>query len=284
MPDTYSPTFTGDSFNREVGSRTFRSGPEPNLDKRTAALLSSLTDRRFLVVEGGSLTHYSRSMAICAGENPTAHKIRHSIHIHITPTNAAPPVRPERLQETIDRLPIHLDQYRQSNLDYVRHWTWIPPDLPSETMAIATAFGRGIVNTPYLRRKLPALLKAQGREQLSQRSGTTEALVVEATLVLSRQERERVFTSEIAAEANRLLELRGERQKLSPETVGRRLRNLGLRPHHLTNAGNGLTFDKATVTEIQRLAAMYVEEDLLSETENLPRPQTAENKKVEEVV
>ena len=102
--------------------------------------------------------------------------------------------------------------------------------------------------------------------------------------MLIRQERERVFTSEIAAEANRLLELRGERQKLSPETVGRRLRNLGLRPHRLTNAGNGLTFDKATVTEIQRLAAMYVEEDLLSETENLPRPQTAENKKVEEVV
>jgi hypothetical protein len=29
---------------------------------------------------------------------------------------------------------------------------------------------------------------------------------------------------------------------------------------------------------------MYVEEDLLSETGNLPSPQTAENKKVEEVV
>jgi hypothetical protein len=43
-------------------------------------------------------------------------------------------------------------------------------------------------------------------------------------------------------------------------------------------------FDKATATAIQRIAAMYVEEDLLSETENLHCSQTSENKKVEEVV
>jgi hypothetical protein len=60
---------------------------EPNLDKRTAALLSSLTDRRFLVVEGGSLTRCSKSTAIYAGENPTTHKIQHSIH-RIRQTNA----------------------------------------------------------------------------------------------------------------------------------------------------------------------------------------------------
>jgi hypothetical protein len=35
---------------------------------------------------------------------------------------------------------------------------------------------------------------------------------------------------------------------------------------------------------IQRLAAMYVEEDLLLEAENLHCPQTAENKKVEDVM
>jgi hypothetical protein len=183
-----------------------------------------------------------------------------------------------------ERLPIHLEQYREKNLDHVRHWTWVPCGLSSQTAAIATALGRGVVDAPELRQKLITLLQVQDRQQLSQRSGTTEALVVEAVLALSRQDREHAFTSEIADEANRLLELRGERLKLSPETVGRRLCQLGLRTRCLTLAGNGLTFDKATVAVIQQLAAVYVEEDLLVGTENLHRSQPAENKVVEEVM
>ena len=97
-------------------------------------------------------------------------------------------------------------------------------------------------------------------------------------LVLSRQEREHVFTSEIAAEVNRLVELRGERSKMKPETVGRRLCQLGLRTRPLSQAGNGLTFDKATVAKVQQLAAMYVEEDLLAGIENLHSSQTTETK------
>jgi hypothetical protein len=49
-------------------------------------------------------------------------------------------------------------------------------------------------------------------------------------------------------------------------------------------AGNGLTFDKVTVALIQQLAAVYVEEDLLAETENLHGSQTTENKYVVEVM
>lgn len=159
-----------------------------------------------------------------------------------------------------------------------------PSGVPGETAAIAKALGNCIVDAPVLQEKLVVLLKTQDRQQLTQRSGTTDGLVVEAVLVLSRQGRERVFTSEIAAEANRLLELRGEGSKVSPVTVGRRLCNLGLRPHRLTSAGNGLTFDKATVNSIQLLAARYVEEDLLSEIENLNCSQIADKTEVEEVM
>jgi len=59
---------------------------EPNLDKRTANLLSNLTDRNFSVVEGRSLTRYSKSTAIYDGENPGTHKILNSIHIRGTPS------------------------------------------------------------------------------------------------------------------------------------------------------------------------------------------------------
>ncbi len=75
-----------------------------------------------------------------------------------------------------------------------------------------------------------------------------------------------------------------ERPTLKPETVGRELRKLGLRTHRLTSAGNGLAFDKPTLDRIEQLGTMYVEEDLLVETENLHRSQPAANKVVEEVV
>jgi hypothetical protein len=78
---------------------------EPNLDKRTAGLLSNLTDRNFLVVEGGSLNRYSKSTAIYAGVDPETHTIQNSIHIHITPTSTEPSSSPQWLKKMIERLP-----------------------------------------------------------------------------------------------------------------------------------------------------------------------------------
>jgi hypothetical protein len=156
--------------------------------------------------------------------------------------------------------------------------------MTSETTAIATALGNCIVDAPELQQKLVALLKAQYQQHRSQRIDTIDSVVVEAALALSRDAREHAYASEIGGEANRLRELRGERHKLSPETVGRRLCKLGLRTRRLTLAGNGLTFDKATLALIQRLAAVYVEEDLLPGTMILHDPQTTETKKIEEVL
>ena len=114
---------------------------EPNLDKRTAALLGDLTDSEFLVIEGGSLTHRCNSMAVYAGEDPVTHKMRNSIHIHLTPKHAEPPCDPEWLQEHIKYVPGHLDQYRDTNLDHVRRWEFVPSGLSSGTAATAAALG-----------------------------------------------------------------------------------------------------------------------------------------------
>ena len=117
-------------------------------DRRTADLLSTLTDRRFSVVGGGSLGYNSSPTAIYADENPGKHNIQNSIHIHLTATNQAPPAPPHGLQEKIEGIPLHLDQYREKNLNKVRAGTWVPVGLSSETAAIATALGRGVVDAP----------------------------------------------------------------------------------------------------------------------------------------
>ena len=76
---------------------------EPNLDRRTAASLGSLTDRNFMVVERGSLARCSQSTAIYTGEIPGAHRIQHSICVHITATNAAQDNAHSRAANPIDR-------------------------------------------------------------------------------------------------------------------------------------------------------------------------------------
>jgi hypothetical protein len=259
---------------------------EPNLDKRTANLLSSLTDRKSSVVLGSGIGNYSRSMAIYAGENSETHKIENSFHIHIAPTNAALPARPQWLKEMYDGLPVHLEQYRDTHLSYVRQRTWFPSGLSSETAAIATPFGKCIVDAPELRQRLVALLKTQDQQRLYEMSNTTEAVVLEAALALSCDGRKYAYSREIATKANDLLESRGETARLKAEHAGRQLKKLGLPTCRISQFGNGLIFDKATVARIRELAAMYMVdlmEDTPAETENLHSQQPTENNEVEEV-
>lgn len=256
----------------------------PNLDNRTAALLGNLTNPGFILVDQRTYIQSNALRAIYIGEDQAIKPIQHSIQVNISPRNAEPPSPPEWLERTLRALPQHLKHYSEKHLDQVRLGTFTASGMTSETAAVATALGNCIVDAPKLQQRLVALLKSQDQQVRSRRSGTVEALIVEAALALSRQEREHAYTSEIAGEANRLRELRGESHKLSPETVGRCLCKLGLRTRRLTLSGNGLAFDKAAVALIQQLAAVYVEEDLLAETENLHGSQTIENKKIEEVV
>jgi hypothetical protein len=249
----------------------------PRFDRRTADLLSTLTDRRFSVVGGGSLGYNSSPTAIYADENPGKHNIQNSIHIHLTATNQAPPAPPHGLQEKIEGIPLHLDQYREKNLNKVRAGTWVPVGLSSETAAIATALGRGVVDAPELRHKLVALLKTLDQQHGSEMSNTMEAIVVEGIQSLNHGGLERAYVREIAAEANRLLKVRGETARLSPEKVGHLMKRLGLCTRRLSQSGNGLTFDNATVTGIQQLAAMYIMEDMPAKTEPSDESQATGN-------
>jgi hypothetical protein len=250
----------------------------PNLDRRTAALFGNLTYPDSVVVEDGSFTCSSRSMAIYAGEDPVTHKILNSINIHLTPKHADRPRRPEWLQKHIKHVPGHLRQYRDKNIGHVSRCEFVPSGLSSGTWAIAETLGSSIVGAPELQKKVVALLKTPDQRRHFERSDTIEAVVVEAIRNLSRDRRKHAYVREIAAEVNRLLEARGETVRLSPEKVGHRLKKLDLRTHPLSQTGKGLTFDKATIAVIQQLASACGVEDMPEETENLHDSQAPENK------
>jgi len=257
---------------------------DPNLDRRTAGLLGDLTDKNFKVVERYSLISYAKSTAIYAGENPETPKIQNSIHIHLAPTNAEPSASPQWLQEMIERVPVHLSQYCNKNLNSVLRSKWVPSGLSSELAAIASPLGRCLTNAPELQLRLVALLKTRDKQRQAELSNTNEAIVLEATSALCLDGREHAYAREIAAAVNRRFEARGEATRLRAEHVGHTLKGLGLPTHRLSQSGNGLKFDKATVAKIRELAAMYmldVMEDTRAETGNLPSQQAAENNNVE---
>jgi hypothetical protein len=258
---------------------------ESNLNNQTAALLGNLTNRGFMIVEQGSYLHCASSKAVYIGADPMIRRIQHAIYIDVTPAlNAEKGIPPEWVQRNIERLPVHLANYRESNLAQVRRLEFNPPGVSSETGAVAKALGSCIVDSPDLQAELVSILAPCDQQQISERLDTPEALVIEAMLALSKGGAEQVFAREIAVEFNRLVETRGGRSKLSPEKVGHRLRKLGLPTRRLSQAGNGLVMDKETVTRLQTLSAVYVGEDRLCGTENLHCSQTTENTGVEEVM
>jgi len=145
---------------RKRGCATFLLS-EPHLDKRTAAFLSNLTNPKCEVVEGGYLSGYATPTAFYVGEHPGAHKILHSVQVHITPTLIEAARRPEWLQKHIERLPEHLKQYREANLDEVRHSQFVADGLTLEAAAIASALGSCIVDEPELRNRSSSVERAE---------------------------------------------------------------------------------------------------------------------------
>jgi hypothetical protein len=186
---------------------------ETNMTSRTAALLGSLTNRGFIIVEQGSYLHCHSSKAIyIGGDDPPIKRIQNAIYIDVTPAlYAAKGIPQECVYGNIEYLRGHLAKYRENNLAQVRRLEFNPIGVSPETGAIAKALGSCIVDSPDLRAALVSILAPRDRQQISERLDTAEALVVEAVLALSRGGAEQLYAREIAVEVNRLVEARGER-------------------------------------------------------------------------
>jgi hypothetical protein len=82
-------------------------------------------------------------------------------------------------------------------------------------------------------------------------------LAVGAALTLCHQGKDQVLVGEIAGEVNRVLKARGERQQLSPEKVGHKLKKAGLLSRRMGAAGNGFSMNNATQVLLHQIAATY---------------------------
>jgi hypothetical protein len=115
-------------------------------------------------------------------------------------------------------------------------------------------------------------------QRQADRSTSLEALTLEATLNLVHSGQGQILVNEIANEVNRIALARGERLHYSAETIGHRLKKIGLVTRRLGKAGKGLVMDLTTMAGVHDLVAVYGGGGLEQDENNLSCPLCTENK------
>jgi hypothetical protein len=253
---------------------------EPNLTKQMASVLGCATTRGYMVGNDGGYKDFYGAKTFYLGEEVSTDRMpRCSIQVNVNPTSAPATQNALQLTEaTIQDMQNRLLQYRLKNLVKVYNSDFDACGLTSDTRAIANALGACVADSPKLQSELITLLTPVESQSQVDRSTSLEAVTLEATLNLAHAGKAQVLVGEVASEVNRIVEARGERLHYSAETIGHRLKKIGLSTRRLGKAGRGLVIDLATMTRAHELSAVYGGVGLDQEENNLHCPLCIENK------
>jgi hypothetical protein len=219
--------------------------------------------------------------AIYLGEEVSVDRIpRCSLQVRLQPTAPAPAKQNSlRLTEVVVKdLQNQLLRYRCKNLVRVYNADFCATLLTSDTRAIANALGACIIDSPGLQSQLISLLTPIESQRQADRSTCLEAVTLEATLNLAHEGKAQFLVAEVANEVNRIALARGERMHYSAETIGHRLKKIGLVTRRLGKAGKGLVIDLSTMKQAHELDAVYGGAGLVEDENNLHCPLCIENK------
>ncbi|HXM01114.1 MAG TPA: hypothetical protein VN939_00830, partial [Chthoniobacterales bacterium] len=240
---------------------------EPHLTKRMAALLDASNQPGYLLPKGKDFQQCFCAKCIYVGEHVTSQLLpANSIHIHVDGENPrylpAPPAG-----DVIQDFQNRLLTYRFVHHDGVANSAFTFPRFRPQTRAIAKVFA-AIVDDPDLKASVTGLLKDHDAQSRVDCATGQNAIVLRAVLWHCHEpDQQQAFVREIAATANRIYGEEGESLKISNETVGHVLRNLGLYTRRLGNAGKGLILDKATQNRVHELG---YSNEVLPEGDGLP--------------
>ncbi len=127
-----------------------------------------------------------------------------------------------------------------------------------EVAAIAQVLGMPLASEPHLQHGIMELLQERDEQSRVDSATSLDGLVLRAVLTYCHQESpQKVLVGKIAEAANDIYREEGESLRISSETVGHVLKNLGLYSRRLGNAGRGLILDKSTQSQAHRLAYAY---------------------------
>lgn len=229
----------------------------------------SVPVQKFLRASNSQGIHFPRNgqaldlycaKAVCSPEPLRNSSLASSaLQISLAPTRRELPALSEEASHRIaEEFQAKLLMYRTKKYSHVR-----PPDfdvvgLTAPTQCLARSLAACIVDDDKLQAELVPLLRQQDREFQVERSAGLESVILEALLRCSHEGgRSTVRAAEVAEIANTVLARRGEILRISPETVGRRLKSIGFRTEPIGSGGNGLWLLGQVRASIHRLAREY---------------------------
>ncbi len=220
---------------------------EPQLSKRMAALLDASNQPGYLVCSGTGVQELYCAKCIYMGEQANNQLLRpNAIHVHVGghTRRVLPPLPTDDVIQDFQK---RLLFYRFVWHDAVAVSKVRVPGFRfrPEVSAMAQVLGASVMEDPELQRGIIELLQDRDEQSRVDRASGQDGLVLKAVLWHCHQpDAQQVFVREIAATANRMYGEEGESLKISSETVGHMLKNLGLYTRRLGNAGRGLVLDK----------------------------------------
>jgi hypothetical protein len=229
---------------------------EPQLSKRMAALLDASNQPGYLVFSGKDFQQFYCGKCVYLGEHAENQLLTpNSIHVHVggnSRRSFSPLPKDDVIQDFQDRLLL----YRFIGHDAVADSKFRVPRFlfRPEGSAMTEVLGASIVDDIVLQHGIIELLQERDEQSRVDRASGQDGTVLKAVLWHCHQpDQQQAFVREIAATANQIYSEEGESLKISSETVGHVLKNLGLYTRRLGSAGRGLRFDKATQSRAHEL-------------------------------
>jgi hypothetical protein len=228
----------------------------PQLSKRMAGLLDASNQPGYLVCSGKDFQQFYCAKCIYMGEHAKNQLLTpNSIHVHVG-GNSLRFLSALPTDSVIQDFQNRLLSYRLVSYNKVAASKFRVPGFRfrPEVCAIAQVLGASITDDPALQQDIIELLQERDEQSRVDRASGQDGMVLKAVLWHCHQsDQQQVFVREIAATANRIYNEEGESLKISNETVGHVLKNLGLYTRRLGNAGRGLVLDKATQSRAHEL-------------------------------
>jgi hypothetical protein len=230
---------------------------EPQLSRYMSALLNTSNQPGYLFFSGKTFQQLYCPKCIYLGECfKDAPAMSNSVHINLS-GNSLPPRHSAPADEEITCFQNRLFSYRLLHHDKVAAANFRVSGFRPEISVVADVLAAAIVDDVELQRGVIEVLKDRDEQSRVDRATGVNGLVLQAVLFHCHQKDQRKFVREIATTTNRLCAEDGESLKLSSETVGHVLKNLGLYSRRIGNAGRGLVFDKATQSHAHGLGHSY---------------------------
>jgi hypothetical protein len=164
-----------------------------------------------------------------------------ALHIALTPSPGLASVWDEKMEKEIaEQFQPRLLGFRLRNRAKVLLPEFDVSQLTPPAQDLARALGATVIGEKVLERAILKLLTDEEEEYRMDRSRTIEAVVLEAILYFCHeQDQTKIRSAELAQQVNVILRGRGSSEEVSPETVGRTLKRLGIPRRRIGSAGNG---------------------------------------------